>query len=165
MPTTTRIVFLLLLLVPGCADRARPLGLSPEAGNPLSFLSISCEAAADGFPPGTTALILRVGNLGPGARRLGGVSITIDHRYRAALEDLTIPAGRFSTRRLERSSLEPGDDLRFVFSHDVSNHHKALDSQGRSMPRTLVPSTITIETLEGTGSWRVGSLRSTGEGP
>ena len=148
------VIWCLALLVVGCGSGAQPLGLQAEESNPLAFLSVSCAVSADGFPPATTGLHLKIKN--PSARRLDGVSVTVDDSYTAALQDLRMVLGFWEgSPALGRSSILPGDDLVFVFSHDISNHGIMKNGKGEAMPRTLVPASITIRTDDGSGTWSV----------
>ncbi len=141
-------------LAASCGNPSQHQTLDPDVGNPLSFLSVSYETQPDGFPPGTVAHSLRVTN--PSAQTLDDVSISYDGKYRTPLQSLLVYQGFVKgCTDLGRSSILPGDDLVFPFSHDVSNHQVMTDPAGSPYPRTVAPANITITTSGAEGTWHV----------
>ena len=141
-----------LTVLTGCGQRPSPLSLSPGDENPLTFLSVSCDVSDE--PGDAKAIILRIKNRSD--RRLEDVSITFNNSYTARLKDLRIYLSPLKgTAPLGRSSVLPGDDLEFVFSHDISNHQNMTNQSGKTLSFTIVPASISIRTENSVGTWTV----------
>ena len=151
MKTTPIALPVLLLLLLGCGGDAKPLGLALDAPSPLAGLEVECLAGSD--LGGGNSLRLRLHN--PSDTQFDEVRISINERYFVRLEDLIVHRGFIEgSEALGRSSLAPGDDETFVFSHDVSNQTVTRTEDGKGMPLSIEVQSIRIDSAQGTGIWR-----------
>ena len=123
-----------------------------DAGNPLSYLKVICRTSGDNGVV-NKAIVLSIRN--PSDKIVEDVRVVFAGGYLAKLADLDVYGGFWDgLRSLGRSSIQPNDELEFVFSHDTSNHRVVRNGAGESLPRTTVPSVISIESAQGAGTWQ-----------
>jgi len=139
-------------LVCSCGTASEPLNLIGDSQAPLSYLELTCEVSSE--LSGAKALALEIHN--PSVHTLDEVRVVIDGTYSAALEDLRTYLGFWSgSPPLGRSSIRPGETLRFPFSHDITNHSLMKTEQGAPLPTDVIPTRITILSRGQSGDWRV----------
>lgn len=133
------------------SERAEMIGAA-AAGNPFGYLEVKCHVSSDlGF--GNKRMVLRIDN--PSDQMVQDVRLIFAGGYSTKLANLIVFDGFWDgSRALGRSTIQPHDELEFIFSHDVSNHGVVRNSVGESLPRTTIPSVIAIESVQGHGAWR-----------
>ena len=78
--------------------------------------------------------------------------LTLNGSYASSLEEVIV-AETWSTRVHGRASLEPGDSLLIIGSHDVSNHHVFRDAADAPFTRDEALRTIQLSSSQGEISW------------
>ena len=145
-------VAVLACALSSCGGASTQMIAVADAGNPIGYLQVDCRVSSDlGFV--NKSMVLRIRN--PSDQVVEDVRLIFAGGYSVTLADLIVTGGFWDgTHALARSSILPRDELEFIFSHDVSNHHVVRNDLGESLPRTTVPSVFGIESTQGYGAWR-----------
>lgn len=89
-----------------------------------------------------------------GPETLTDCHLTLNGSYSSPLAKVIV-AETLSTRPHGRATLEPGDSLRIVGSHDVSNHSRFRDDEDAPFTRDETLKTIQLSSSQGEISWEV----------
>ncbi len=135
----------------GCAKDA-PLPEARRVSSSTTAASVELRCKTGTELNGNQRFVIELSSAGP--ETLTGCRLTLNGSYASSLEKVIV-AETWSTRAHGRTSLEPGDSLLIIGSHDVSNHHVFRDAADAPFPRDEALRTIQLTSSQGEIGWEV----------
>ena len=135
----------------GCSKYAElPDARVVSTSTTAASVGLRCETGTE--LNGRRWFALELSSTGPGT--LTDCRLTLNGSYSSSLAEVIV-AETLSTRLHGRASLEPGDSLLIIGSHDVSNHHVFRDAADAPFTRDEALRTIQLSSSQGEISWEV----------